>query len=296
VVVPKSRDGRDRRVGRTGRETGRIELGYAANPSDMVLSPDKKTLYVSNRGTDELAIIDLRTDKVTRRIKTGVHPHFMRFTPDKKYLIVVNNQDDRATILDAATLKVVGRPQIDDGASGVAVTGDNRFAYIPSIYLDNISVIDLEKMERVSTIKSSVPMAIIRPPGSDLAYFCSHRDRVSILDTKTNDITGEIPAGDTPSHTTLSEDNSLLFVTNALSDTLSVIDIKKEQNIKEIKVGDEPISSTLSPDGKLLFVVNYGGRNEKSSISVIDTVGLKEIERIKIHRYPRAVAVIDAQR
>jgi YVTN family beta-propeller protein len=111
---------------------------------------------------------------------------------------------------------------------------------------------------------------------------------------RTNKIVKEIPAGDTPNHTTLSKDNQLLFVTNALSDTLSVIDIKKQINIKEIKVGDEPLSSTLSPNGKLLYVVNYGGRHEKSSISVIDTTELKEIKRIKIDRYPRAVAVVEA--
>lgn len=279
---------------KTGKITGKIDLGYSANPSDMLLSPDKKTLYVTNRGTDELAVIDISTNKIIRKVKTGIHPHFIKFTPDNKYLIVVNNQDTRATILNARTLELVGAPRIDDGASGIAVSRDNRFAYIPSIYLDNISIINLKTMRRIATIKSSVPMAIIRPPESDLAYFCSHRDRISVLDMRTNKIVKEIPAGDTPNHTTLSKDNRLLFVTNALSDTLSVIDIKKQINIKEIKVGDEPLSSTLSPNGKLLYVVNYGGRHEKSSISVIDTTELKEIKRIKIDRYPRAVAVVEA--
>jgi len=279
----------------TGEETGSIELGYGTNPADMLLSLDKKTLYVSNRGTDDLSVIKLSSGKVKRRVKTGLHPHFMKFTPDGKYLIVVNNQDSKATILKTSNLKLAGQPRIDYGASGVAVTGDSRFAYISSIYDNNISVIDLLKMERVLTIPSIGPIAIIIPPGSNLAYFCSHRDRVSILDTKTNKVIGEIPVGDTPNHTTLSRDNRLLFVTNGLSDTLSVIDIKEKRNIKEISVGDEPVSSTLSPDGELLFVVNYGGKRGKGSISVIDVKELNEIERIKFYRYPRAVAVLPAK-
>jgi len=279
----------------TGRETGRIEFGFGANPSDLLLSPDLKTLYVSNRGHDEIAVVDVKSLRVKSKVKTGLHPHFMDFTPDGRYLIVVNNQDDKATILDASTLAVAGEPRIDDGASGIAVTGDGRFAYIPSIYQNNISVIDLEKMERVSTIKSLGPMSIVIPPGSNLAYFCSHRDRVSILDTRTNRVVGSIPAGDTPNHIRLSKDGRKLFVANALSNDLTVIGIEKREVLREIKTGVEPTSSALSPDGKFLFVANYGGGSNQGSISVIDVEMLEEVTRIKFRRYPRAVAVLPAE-
>ncbi len=279
----------------TGKKTGRIKLSFGANPSDLLLSFDLKTLYVSNRGHDEMAVIDLKSVKVKAMVPTGAHPHFMDLTPDGKYLIVVNNQDVKATILDSSTLAVAGEPRIDLGASGIAVTGDNRFAYIPSIYENNISVIDIEKMERISTIKSIGPISIVIPPDSNMAYFCSHRDRVSILDTRTNKVVGSIPAGDTPNHIRVSKDGSKLFVANATSNDLTVIDIGKRRAVKTIKVGIEPTSSALSPDGRFLFVANYGGGSNQGSISVINVETLEEVDRIKFRRYPRAVAVLPAE-
>lgn len=276
----------------THKETGRIVMGFGSNPAEVIPSTDKKLLYVSNRGHDEIAVIDVKSGKVTARIRTGIHPNFMNFTPDGRYLVAANNQDEKAAVIDPSTNAVVGRPRQGLGASGVAITDDSRYAYITSIYDDEVSVIDLKKMERVRTIHVRGAMAIVLPRGSLFAYLCSNRNSVSILDIATDRVVGSIPVGDTPNYITLSLDGARAFVTNALSNTVSVIDLGKRAVIKEIAVGTEPTSSALSPDGKLLFVVSYGDGYKDGSISVIDVKTLMEIDRIESLSYPRAIAVV----
>lgn len=279
----------------TFKETGKIVFGMGANPTEVVPSHDQKLLYVSNRGYDEIAVIDVNTEKVTARIKTALHPNFSRITPDGRYLVVANNQANEATVIDLRTNIVAGSPAIGRGASGVAITDDGRYAYVTSIYDEYVSVIDLEKMERVSTIPAPGAIGIVKAEGSPFAYFGTHRDRISVLDTRTNEIVGSVPAGDTPNYITLSPDGSLAFVTNALSNDISVIDTRNRTLLKNIPVGIEPSYSALSPDGKRLFVNNYSDGKTDGSISVIDVQSLKEISRVNFWRNPRALAVLPAR-
>ena len=279
----------------THKEVGKIAMGFGSNPAEVIPSPDKKLLYVSNRGFDEIAVIDVTSGKVIARIKTGIHPNFTKITPDGKYLVVANNQDNHAAVIALSTNVVVGRPSEGLGASGVAITDDGRYAYITSIYDNDISIIDLKNMERVRIVKVRGAMAIVIPAGSRFAYLCSNRNSVSILNIAANEIVGSIPAGDTPNYITLSKDGARAFVTNALSNTVSVIDLEKRAVIKEIAVGREPTSSALSPDGEFLFVNNHSDGDTDGSISVINTGSLKEVDRIKFWRQPRALAVLPAR-
>ena len=282
------------------KEIGRINMGASANPVEVVSSLDKRVLYVANRGFDEVAIVDIKSRNIKLRIKLGMgtHPHSMRLSPDGRYLVVGHNQDEYASIIDTASNKIIGTPHIADrrsGTSGVAITPDGGFAYITAMYQNEISIIDLKRMERVSVIKDLLHCAaIVIEPRSGMAYFSSNSNRVSILDIKTNKIVGHVMVGDMPNYITLSMDGSVAFVTNYWSHSVSVIDLKARRILKEIKTGQEPVSSALSPDGRLLFVVNYGSGYKGGSISIIDVKVLKKIGGIKSLSYPRAVAVVPA--
>ena len=309
----------------TREELGRIEFGPGANPSHIVLSPDYGYLYVSLRGVNEVAVIDTKERKLKARIKVGRHPHYMAITADGKRLVVGNNQDTRASIIDLTTNTVVGEPGISRGSSGVAITADGRFAYVISIYGADISVIDIEKMERVSVIKlieeypdlipieKTIPHladsdvapeknpgleGMVMPRGGHLVYFCARRsNRVLVLDTKTNRITGYIQAPRAPIYMTSTPDGAGAFVLQGGkgSESISFVDLEKLVVIKSIKVGFQPMASAISPDGKFLFVTNYGNRDDEGSISVIDMTTLEEIDRIKFWRGPRAIAVTPAR-
>lgn len=284
----------------TRKEIGRIKMGLGTNPVEVVSSLDKRVLYVANRGFDEVAVVDIKSRDIKSRIKVGqgAHPHNMRLSPDGRYLVVAHNQDEYVSIIDTASNKIISTPRITDsrsGASGVAITPDGRFAYVTAMYRNEISIIDLKKMERSSTIKNlTYCTAIVIEPQTGMAYFSNSLNMVSILDIKTDKIVGNVKVGDTPNYITLSTDGKVAFVTNYWSHSVSVIALKERQVLKEIKTGQEPVSSALSPDNRSLFVVNYGGGYNGGSISIIDVKSLKLIGSIKSLSYPRAVAIMPA--
>jgi YVTN family beta-propeller protein len=64
------------------------------DPNSLALSPDEKTLYVTNGGTNSLAVIDLsaNTPAVTGLIPTGDLPNAVSISKDGKYFYVVNGR------------------------------------------------------------------------------------------------------------------------------------------------------------------------------------------------------------
>jgi DNA-binding beta-propeller fold protein YncE len=64
-----------------------------ANPNSLALSPDEKTLYVTNGGTNSVAVVAMHPDSsgvVTGLIPTGWYPNSVSVSRDGKFLYVVN--------------------------------------------------------------------------------------------------------------------------------------------------------------------------------------------------------------
>jgi YVTN family beta-propeller protein len=69
---------------------------HGANPNGLALSPDEKTLYVTNGGTNAVAVIRLAADRLGPRvvglIPTGWYPNDLAVSADGAHLFVVNGK------------------------------------------------------------------------------------------------------------------------------------------------------------------------------------------------------------
>ncbi|MFT5823567.1 MAG: YVTN family beta-propeller protein [Crocinitomix sp.] len=63
-----------------------IEVGSV--PKFLAISPDEKTLIVSNWVSSDVSIIDLETEKEVKRITVGAHPRGVAITQDSKFAYV----------------------------------------------------------------------------------------------------------------------------------------------------------------------------------------------------------------
>ena len=59
-------------------------------PNTIALDPGGRVLYVSLRGRNELAVVDVPRWKIIRRYKTGAYPTGLGVSPNGKYLAVTN--------------------------------------------------------------------------------------------------------------------------------------------------------------------------------------------------------------
>ena len=113
------------------------------SPIELVLSPDDAHLYVVCEGSDELAVVDVKSGKVLRRVPVGHTPKGLALSPDAKFVYVANSWSDTVTEIDAQTLSVVRT--LDAGFEPTSVLADRagKTLYAANRIGGNISVIDL---------------------------------------------------------------------------------------------------------------------------------------------------------
>ncbi|NOQ75026.1 MAG: hypothetical protein GQ574_23640 [Crocinitomix sp.] len=63
-----------------------IEVGSV--PKFLAISPDEKTLIVSNWVSSDVSIVDLETEKEVKRVTVGAHPRGVAITQDSKFAYV----------------------------------------------------------------------------------------------------------------------------------------------------------------------------------------------------------------
>ena len=90
-------DTRTRRVLRQIRTIGPLQpfLGATyggSNPNNLALSPDEATLYVTNGGTNSLAIVSLDQGRVIGLVPTGHYPNAVAVSADGRRLFVANGK------------------------------------------------------------------------------------------------------------------------------------------------------------------------------------------------------------
>ena len=73
-------------------------------------------------------------------------------------------------------------------------------AYVTNERDNTVSVVDLDKMQTVKTIEvGQRPRGIVISPDGKFLYICAGDDDiVQIVDTKTQEVVGDLPSGSTP--------------------------------------------------------------------------------------------------
>jgi YVTN family beta-propeller protein len=121
----------------------------------------------------------------------------------------------------------------------------------------------------VSTSLAAAPFAYVPNEGSGT---------ISIIDTQTDAVTGEIAIGGKPRGIAISPDGKRLYVSEQKGEHVDVIDTATKKFIKKIPVGDSPEAVYVNQDGTLIAVAN----EEANTVSLIDTKALRIKSTIKL--------------
>lgn len=117
-----------------------------SNPNSLALSPDEKTLYVTNGGTNSLAVVSLAQSgpgsQVAGLIPTGWYPHSVSLSKDGSTFFVVNGKslpgpnplgaagNQYVWQLTSATIQVAPVPNAADlSALTLQVADNNKFPF-----------------------------------------------------------------------------------------------------------------------------------------------------------------------
>ena len=259
---------------------------YGDRPYGMAISPDGKTLLISNDGqsTQSLMVVDRVSGKIVQTIPyKGAEALYIgvTYSPDGKHVYASAGGNNKIRVYDVdgqqltetAPIKLPTPPAPGGGdvnlyAGGLTISADGNTLYVADNLGDAVSVIDLPSR----TVKATVPVGhnpytVILSKDGKSAYVSNWGEET----LRVLDVSGAIPqvkqtiqVGTHPNAMSLNSSNAELYVANADSDNVSVIDTQTNQVTRTIdlspypgaKEGSSPNALTVSPDGDTLYVAN----------------------------------------
>lgn len=270
-----------------------IMLPGATFGSDSKKSFDPKSVvFVTNRDSSDVTVIDMKTDKIIERIAIGnfANPHMAVATNDGKLLLATGTNANFVAIIDLET-RNVSKVRLGLMPEHFDITADNKHAYIGNMGNGEVSVVDIENKIEVNRIAGFFePHGPVCLPNGKVYIGNMGAHEIGIIDTKNALLAKRIEVGsafamamvDMPNklskivgiaNPTLTPDGRFAYAADGDSNQVAVIDTESDSVVATIPVGDEPWRAYASPDGTKMLVPNNGDQ----TVSVIDTSSNKVI-------------------
>ena len=186
----------------------RDTMSVGVNPFTVAVSPDQKTLYVTNTFSGDVSVIDTTrymgamSNRVVGTIPVGLAPHGVGFTPDGKKVFVNNSGDLSVSVIDAQKRAVI--------------------ATLPLATEEQKS-----KLERSDEGTFSIVGLALTPDGQWVLSAMGSLDALGVINAATLKVEEPITVGKKPYWVAVSPDGRMAYVTNSGSNDVSVVELGK---------------------------------------------------------------------
>jgi DNA-binding beta-propeller fold protein YncE len=187
-------DGRDLQL------AGRIATGKT--PSHIWIDSRSTTAYVSMQDSDELVAVDLPSQSLKWRTRTGPMPADVFGTADDKTILVGLTGGDSVEVFDVSgpQPRSVRKIKTGDGAHAFRSAGDKRHVFVSNRVANTISKLDLQTLEVVATFAApGGPDCIEVLAGGKLLMVTSRwARRLTLIDTEAGKVVRQVTVGKSP--------------------------------------------------------------------------------------------------
>ncbi len=177
-------------------------ISSSRTPSHIWIDSKSTTAYVSMQDSDEMVALDLATQVIKWRVKTGPMPADVYGTADDRMILLGLTGSNGVEVYDVSGPQPKRTRVIStgEGAHAFRALGDRRHVLVSNRVANTISKIDLQTFEVVASY----------------------------------------PAPGGPDCMDVSADGKLIFVTSRWAKKLTVIDTASRKVIQQVKVGKSP--------------------------------------------------------
>ncbi len=249
-----------------GKRTGGTAVGRT--PHEIVFSPDRRTLYVSDNGIlwmtetgeggNTISIIDVASRRKTGSIDLGPNrrPHGMDVIPKSGWIVVTVENPSGLLLVDPAARKVVRRYDTQ-GTKPHMVLLDHKaeWAYVSNSGTGTVAALHLES-GKVKTIPvgENPQGAVMTRDGKRIYVAVSTGNSIAIIDAEKQTLAGRIATGKGPGRVALTQDEKTLVYNMQLGERLGFADVAAKKQTKEVVLPGHPLSLTLSADGQRAYL------------------------------------------
>ena len=177
-------------------------IATGKTPSHLWIDSKSTTIYSTMQDSDELVLIDLPTQTLKWRGKTGAMPADIFGTPDDKFILIGLTGGDGVEIYDVTgpAPRFVKLLKTGSGAHAFRGAGDKRHVYVSNRVANTISKIDYQTMNVVESYPApGGPDCIEVSQDGKLIYVASRwAQKLSVIDTATRQVVRQVNVGKSP--------------------------------------------------------------------------------------------------
>ncbi|MGZ8465276.1 MAG: YncE family protein [Candidatus Binatia bacterium] len=261
---------------------------YSETRSDKLSPAVAKHLsrvYVPNRTSNDVWVVDPESLKVIDKFKVGVNPQHVVPSWDLKTLWVNNNAEGRhdgsVTPIDPLTGKPGKNIPVDDPYNMYFTPGGSA-AIVVAEARKRLDFRDPQTMAMKYSIDTpqcaGINHADFSADGRYAIFTCEFAQTLAKIDLVERKVVGylKLSKGGMPQDARISPDGKVFYIADMKAEGVFIIDAEKFSEIGHIKTGLGAHGLYPSRDGKKLYVANrgvakvYGPPKGKGSVSVVD--------------------------
>jgi YVTN family beta-propeller protein len=252
--------------------------------ADQPAGKVRQKLYVTNSAGDDVTVIDLADNKAITNVKVGPHPHGIAVPAAQNFILVTieGKKPGELVWIDPRTDKIIQRMEVGPAPNQLAVTPDGKLAYVPCSdgYWDIVDLDQRKVIKRVFT--GGRPHNTLCSRDGKHVYLApmGAPKKVTILDTSTQEIAGELPFSDSVRPIALTADEKRFFANVDGLIGIEVADVAARKKIHRIaahlpeaqrKVASRSHGLCIRPDQKEIWECDV----EHHDVHVYDITGDK---------------------
>jgi YVTN family beta-propeller protein len=266
-------------------------IAVGANPEAIAITPDGRTAYVANYGSNSVTPIDTATRLAAPPIAVGANPDAIAITPNGRTAYVADDGSNSVTPIDIATGQAGPPIKVGTNPRVVAITPDGRTAYVLDWGGAAVTPISTATDRAGRPIPAgSYPLAIAIAPDGKTAYVASYgSNSLTPINVGTGRAGRPVPAGQAPDSVAVTPDGAKVFVVGGDSDTLTPVSAATGRAGRAVPVGYAPAAVAISPSGAAAYVVNTVSGTVTPVSTATGQAGPPI--RVGIYSYPTAIAL-----
>jgi YVTN family beta-propeller protein len=153
------------------------------SPAGIAYNSDNGNLYVTNRGSDTLSVINGTTDELVDEISlNAIAPSGIVYNAANNYIYVTNMGSNTVSVINGTTNTVVANIPVGLGPNGIAYNQNNGDVYVANSVNNTISIVD----GLANTVISTIPLGNNNNP-NDISYNINY-DRLFVTNTNSSTV------------------------------------------------------------------------------------------------------------
>jgi YVTN family beta-propeller protein len=242
----------DPMVGMAGKTYLYAHIALPRPGADWAKTADDKRVFVTIPRGGQVSVVDAENFKVAGKVEVGGTPMRIVMQHDGRYLWVGDDSADAkqsgVVVVDPVALTVAGRIPTGRGHHEIALSPDDRWAFVTNREDGTVSVIDTQRLVKVKDVptgRQPISLAYSRL-GQALYVADGQTGEIAVIDGQRHAVTARIAAKPGLGPMRFTEDGHWGFVVNSLEHAVHILDVSSNRLAHTVPVGKTPYQLSLT--------------------------------------------------